>query len=70
MINIANGRPTTYFPVSEALNSDTIDLHGSRPLSEIFERWWPLSSHAQVQIPPEPLNLRQIFDAVETSTAE
>jgi hypothetical protein len=44
VINIANGRPTIYFPVSEALNSDTIDLHGSRPLSEIFERWWPLSS--------------------------
>ena len=70
MINIANGRPTTYFTVSEALNSDIIDQHGSRPLAETFERWRPLSSHAQVQIPPEPLNLRQIFDAVEISTAE
>ncbi len=52
-----------YTPVSEALKSGVIDLHGSRPLAETFERWWPLSFQTQFEAPPEPLDLQQIFSA-------
>jgi len=48
-------------PVREAVRSGTINLHGSRPLADSFERWWPLSYHAQHERPPEPLNLPRLL---------
>lgn len=59
-----------YTPVSEALKSGTIDLQGSRPLADTFERWWPLSFQAQFEAPPEPLDLQQIFSAAQAAAAD
>ncbi len=59
-----------YNPVKEALSSGVIDLHGSRPLAETFERWWPLSFNAQFKTLPGPLDLQQIFDAAQTVADE
>ena len=58
-----------YTPLREALKSGVIDLHGSKPLVETFERWWPLSAHTQYVVPPEPLNLQHII-AVAVAVAE
>ena len=38
-------------PVREALRSGAIELHGSRPLADSFERWLPLSYHASHERP-------------------
>lgn len=59
-----------YTSIRDALQSGVIDLHGSRPLAETFERWWPLSSQTQFQVPPEPLDLQKVFDAAQTQSAE
>jgi DNA-binding HxlR family transcriptional regulator len=54
-----------YTSVSEALRTGVIELHGSRPLAETFERWWPLSFQSHFRAPPEPLDLQEIFSAAQ-----
>ena len=57
-------------PVREALRSGAIELNGSRSLANSFERWLPLSHHAQHERPPTPLNLVRILAAVDAKAAE
>ena len=59
-----------YIPLEETLRTGAIELHGSRPLAETFERWWPLSVHTQIEAPPEPLDLQKIFSTAEKAAAE
>ena len=56
-------------PVREALRSGAIKLHGSRPLSDSFEQWLPLSYHARVERPPVPLDLERILAAAHAQSA-
>ena len=57
-------------PVREALRSGAIKLHGSRALADSFERWLPLSYHAQHELPPAPLNLERILATARADAAE
>ncbi len=57
-------------PVREALRSEAIELEGSRSLVDSFERWLPLSHHAQHERPPEPLNLERILATAHADAAE
>lgn len=59
-----------YTSVGEALRAGIIELHGSRPLAETFERWWPLSIHTQFEAPPKPLDLQKIFSTAQKPAAE
>ncbi len=54
-----------YTPLHDALGAGLIELHGSRPLAETFERWWPRSVHTQHKPPPAPLDLQKIINAAQ-----
>jgi len=56
--------------VREAVRSGTINLHGSRPFADSFERWLPLSRHAQHERPPEPLNLQRLLATSQSEVSE
>ena len=56
-----------YTPVADALRNSVIELHGSRPLAETFDRWWPRSFQAQYDAPPAPLDLKQIFSEAQNA---
>ncbi len=57
-------------PVREALRSEAIELQGSRSLVDSFERWLPLSHHAQHERPPAQMNLERILAAAQATAAE
>jgi len=57
-------------PVRAAIDSGVIELHGARTLAENFARWLPLSPHAVVPRPPEPLDFALIYGALHAQAAE
>jgi DNA-binding HxlR family transcriptional regulator len=65
---------TRYFmgdiAAAEAIRSGAIELLGTRPLVESFERWMPRSHLAQVPKPPTPLDLKQLLRRSPAKIAE
>jgi DNA-binding HxlR family transcriptional regulator len=56
--------------IKQALRTQAIELHGSRSLAKSFEDWLPRSSHADVERPPEPLDIRHIVGSISDGAAE
>jgi hypothetical protein len=56
--------------IKQALRTQAIELHGSRSLAKSFEDWLPRSSHADVERPPEPLDIRHIVGSISDCAAE
>ena len=54
----------------EAVRAQAIELHGSRLLAKSFEKWLPRSPHADVERPPEPLEIRRIIGSTGSCAAE